>query len=293
MSESRGVVSLAERRVAAAADAASPVLTLHAEDGALAEVHRHGAHVTSWRPAGDAEDRLYLSARSEFGGSAAIRGGVPVIFPQFAAEGPLPRHGFARTSPWSLGGIGRTADGAAEADFVLRDSAATRAVWDHAFKAVLSVSVVARRLAITLRVENAGEKPLSFTAALHTYLRVHDVTQGAIHGLRGTRYRVSGDRALLVDDADRLVLPDFLDRVYVDAPNRLELREPDRAMTIQSDGFRDAVIWNPGHERAAALHDLTPGDESRVVCIEAATVQTPVPLAAGGRWTGTQTLTAR
>jgi glucose-6-phosphate 1-epimerase len=293
MSDSRGIISLAERRAAAAADATLPVLTLRAEDGAVAEVHRHGAHVTSWRPAGDTEDRLYLSARSEFGESAAIRGGVPVIFPQFAAEGPLPRHGFARTSLWSLGGIGRTADGAAEADFVLRDSAATRAVWDHAFKAVLSVSVVARRLAITLRVENAGEKPLSFTAALHTYLRVHDVTQAAIHGLRGTRYRVSGDRALLVDDADRLVLPDFLDRVYVDAPKRLELREPDRAMTIQSDGFRDAVIWNPGHERAAALHDLTPGDESRFVCIEAATVQTPVTLAAGGRWTGTQTLTAR
>jgi glucose-6-phosphate 1-epimerase len=292
MSDSRGIISLAERR-AAAADATLPVLTLRAEDGAVAEVHRHGAHVTSWRPAGDTADRLYLSARSEFGGSAAIRGGVPVIFPQFAAEGPLPRHGFARTSPWSLGGIGRTADGAAEADFVLRDSAATRAIWDHAFKAVLTVSVVARRLAITLRVENAGEQPLSFTAALHTYLRVHDVTQAAIHGLRGTRYRVSGDRALLVDDADPLVLPDFLDRVYVDAPRRLELREPDRAMTIEAEGFRDAVIWNPGRERAAALHDLTPGDESRFVCIEAATVQTPVTLAAGGRWTGTQTLTAR
>jgi glucose-6-phosphate 1-epimerase len=292
MSDSRGIISLAERR-AAAADATLPVLTLRAEDGAVAEVHRHGAHVTSWRPAGDTADRLYHSARSEFGGSAAIRGGVPVIFPQFAAEGPLPRHGFARTSLWSLGGIGRTADGAAEADFVLRDSAATRAIWDHAFKAVLTVSVVARRLAITLRVENAGEQPLSFTAALHTYLRVHDVTEAGIHGLRGTQYRVSGDRALLVDDADPLVLPDFLDRVYVDAPRRLELREPDRAMTIEAEGFRDAVIWNPGRERAAALHDLAPGDESRFVCIEAAAVQTPVTLAAGGRWTGTQTLTAR
>jgi glucose-6-phosphate 1-epimerase len=293
MSDSRGIISLAERRAAAAADATLPVLTLRAEDGAVAEVHRHGAHVTSWRPAGDTADRLYLSARSEFGESAAIRGGVPVIFPQFAAEGPLPRHGFARTSLWSLGGIGRTADGAAEADFVLRDSAATRAIWDHAFKAVLTVSVVARRLAITLRVENAGEQPLSFTAALHTYLRVHDVTESGIHGLRGTQYRVSGDRALLVDDADPLVLPDFLDRVYVDAPRRLELREPDRAMTIEAEGFRDAVIWNPGRERAAALHDLAPGDESRFVCIEAAAVQTPVTLAAGGRWTGTQTLTAR
>ena len=291
MIDSPGTV-VTERR-SASSDAAPPVVTLRADDGAVAEVHRHGAHVTSWRPAGDTEDRLYLSARSEFGGSAAIRGGVPVIFPQFAAEGPLPRHGFARTSLWSLGGVGRTADGAGEADFVLRDSDATRAIWDAAFKAVLSVSVVARRLAITLHVENVGDAPLSFTAALHTYLRVHDVAEAEIHGLRGTRFRVSGDRALLVDDADRLLVPDFLDRVYVDAPKRLELREPDRAMIVESQGFHDAVIWNPGRERAAALRDLTPGDEARFVCIEAAAVQTPVTLDAGRRWAGTQTLTAR
>jgi glucose-6-phosphate 1-epimerase len=291
MTESSGTV-VTERR-SSASDAAAPVVTLRADDGAVAEVHRHGAHVTSWRPAGDTEDRLYLSARSEFGGSAAIRGGVPVIFPQFAAEGPLPRHGFARTSLWSLGGIGRTADGAAEADFVLRDSDATRTIWDASFKTVLSVAVVARRLAITLHVENVGETPFSFTAALHTYLRVHDVAEAEIHGLRGTRFRVSGDHALLVDDADRLVVPDFLDRVYVDAPKRLELREPERAMIVESQGFHDAVVWNPGRERAAALRDLTPGDEAHFVCIEAAAVQTPVTLDAGRRWAGTQTLTAR
>ncbi len=291
MTESSGTV-VTERR-SSASDAAAPVVTLRADDGAVAEVHRHGAPVTSWRPAGDTEDRLYLSARSEFGGSAAIRGGVPVIFPQFAAEGPLPRHGFARTSLWSLGGIGRTADGAAEADFVLRDSDATRTIWDASFKTVLSVAVAARRLAITLHVENVGETPFSFTAALHTYLRVHDVAEAEIHGLRGTRFRVSGDHALLVDDADRLVVPDFLDRVYVDAPKRLELREPERAMIVESQGFHDAVVWNPGRERAAALRDLTPGDEAHFVCIEAAAVQTPVTLDAGRRWAGTQTLTAR
>jgi glucose-6-phosphate 1-epimerase len=64
-------------------------------------------------------------------------------------------------------------------------------------------------------------------------------------------------------------------------------------MIIESDGFRDAVVWNPGRERAATLHDLEPGDERRFVCIEAAAVQTPVTLAAGELWAGTQTLTAR
>jgi glucose-6-phosphate 1-epimerase len=81
--------------------------------------------------------------------------------------------------------------------------------------------------------------------------------------------------------------------VYVNAPRRLELRERDRAMIVESEGFRDAVIWNPGRERAAALRDLEPGDEARFVCIEAAVVQTPVTLGAGRRWAGTQTLTAR
>ena len=291
MNEERGAAPPAGRK--AGPTPVPDVVTLRADDGAVAEVHRHGAHVTSWRPMGEAGDRLYLSARSEFGGTAAIRGGVPVIFPQFAAEGPLPRHGFARTSLWSLGCIGREADGTAEAEFVLRDSAETRSVWDAAFKAVVAVTVVARQLAITLRVENVGEKAFSFTAALHTYLRVHDVGDAEIHGLRGTLYRVSGDRELVADDADRLLLPDYLDRVYVGAPSPLELRERDRSLLLESEGFPDAVIWNPGRERAAALHDLEPGDERRFVCIEAAAVQTPVTLGAGRRWAGTQTLTAR
>jgi len=291
MTDPRGAAASAERRAGPAA--VSPVITLRADDGAVAEVHRHGAHVTSWRPAGDADDRLYLSARSEFGGTAAIRGGVPVIFPQFAAEGPLPRHGFARTSLWSLGGIAREADGTAEAQLVLRDSAQTRAIWDAVFKAVLAVTVVGRQLAITLRVENVGEMPFSFTAALHTYLRVRDVDDAEIHGLRGTLFRVSGDRALHADDAEHLLVRDYVDRVYVGAPSRLELRERDRSMIVEAEGFPDAVIWNPGRERAAALHDLAPGDERRFVCIEAAAVQTPVTLGAGRHWIGNQTLTAR
>ena len=291
MTDPRGAAASAERRAGPAA--VPPVITLRADDGAAAEVHRHGAHVTSWRPAGDADDRLYLSARSEFGGTAAIRGGVPVIFPQFAAEGPLPRHGFARTSLWSLGGIAREADGTAEAQLVLRDSAETRAIWDAAFKAVLAVTVIARQLAVTLRVENVGETPFSFTAALHTYLRVRDVADAAVHGLRGTLFRVSGDQALHADDTEYLSVRDYVDRVYVGAPSRLELRERDRSMIVEAEGFPDAVIWNPGPERAAALHDLEPGDERRFVCIEAAVVQTPVTLGAGRQWIGTQTLTAQ
>ena len=290
MSERRGAASFAESKGGAAVP---PIVTLRADDGATVEIHRHGAHVTSWRPAGDDEDRLYLSQQSDFGDSAAIRGGIPVVFPQFGVEGPLPRHGFARTSPWALGCIAREADGAADAEFVLRDSEETRAVWDARFKAVLAVTVVARQLEVSLRVENVGETTFSFTAALHTYLRVHDVDATDVLGLRGTLYRVSGDPTLRADDEERLLVRDYVDRVYVGAPPRLELRERDRSLIIESEGFPDAVVWNPGRERAAALPDVGPGDERRFVCVEAAVVQTPVTLGAGRRWSGTQTLAAQ
>ena len=291
MNDPREAATSAERRTGPAVVA--PIVTLRADDGATAEIHRHGAHVTSWRPAGENDDRLYLSARSEFGGKAAIRGGIPVVFPQFGAEGPLPRHGFARTSPWALGCIAREADGAADAEFVLRDSDETRAVWDGSFKAVLAVTVVARQLEVSLRIENVGETAFSFTAALHTYLRVHDVDDTELVGLRGTLYRISGESTLRADDAERLLVNDYLDRVYVGAPPRLELRERSRTMIIEAEGFPDAVVWNPGRERAASLPDLAPGDEKRFVCVEAAVVQTPVTLGAGRRWSGTQTLTAQ
>jgi glucose-6-phosphate 1-epimerase len=271
---------------------APPIVTLRADDGATAEIHHHGAHVTSWRPAPDGEERLYLSAASEYGSGKAIRGGIPVIFPQFSTEGPLPRHGFARTTGWAVGGVGRASNGMAEVDFVLRDSNETRAIWDAAFTAVVSVRVVGARLAVTLAVENVGETPFAFTAALHTYLLVSDVGDVRILGLEGTRYRLPGSRTLVRDESESVAVGDYLERVYVGAPPRIELHDDSRTLSIISEGFPDAVLWNPGAERAASVADIAPGSERQFVCIEAAAVQSPIELLPHRRWSGSQTLVA-
>jgi glucose-6-phosphate 1-epimerase len=288
MIERRGSAAPANGRV----PDAPPLVALRADDGATAEVHHHGAHVTSWRPSPDGHERLYLSGASEYGAEKAIRGGVPVIFPQFSTEGPLPRHGFARTTDWSVGGVGRAANGMAEADFVLRDSPETRAIWDTSFVAVVSVRVVGARLAVTLAVENVGETPFSFTAALHTYLRVSDVKNVHIVGLEGTRYRGPGSRVLVRDEGESVVVGDYLERVYVGAPPRIDLHDGDRSLSIISDGFADAVLWNPGPERAASTPDIEAGGEQHFVCIEAGAVQVPIELLPFRRWSGTQTLVA-
>ena len=268
------------------------LVALRAADGATAEIYLHGGHVTSWRPAPGNEERLFLSARSEFHAGTAIRGGIPVIFPQFAAEGPLPRHGFARLSTWRVETIEQV-PGDAVATLSLTDSAETRALWNAQFRATLTVRVGGPRLVVSLAVENIGLLPFSFTCALHTYLRVHDVAQAEVLGLQGAQYRDSGDRAKLRTDVDpALRVTGELDRVYVGAPPSLVLREPRRALGVQMREFPDVVIWNPGRKRAAALVDMEPDAERAMLCVEAAVVQTPISLSAGTGWVGSQSLDA-
>ena len=270
-----------------------PLVTLRAADGAAADVYLHGAHVTSWRPAPDEDERLFLSARSEFASGAAIRGGIPVIFPQFAAEGPLPRHGFARTAEWRLDEVDQAEEGDAIASLSLCDSPELRAIWSAEFRATLTVRVGGSRLVVTLGVENTGASPFSFACALHTYLRVHDVAQAEVVGLHGTRHRDPNDRTKLrIDDDPVLRVTGELDRVYVGAPRALLVREPRRALRVETRDFPDVVLWNPGRKRAAALADMEPDGERAMLCVEAAAVQIPIALEAGGRWHGSQMLDA-
>src|SRR5678816_82938 len=74
-----------------------PMVAVTATDGARFEAYLHGAHVTSWRTAGDGDERLFVSSEAHFEDGAAIRGGIPVCFPQFADQGPLPMHGAHQT----------------------------------------------------------------------------------------------------------------------------------------------------------------------------------------------------
>jgi glucose-6-phosphate 1-epimerase len=217
---------------------------------------------------------------------------VPVIFPQFALEGPLPRHGFARMSRWTLASIEQAVDGSALASLELRDTPTTRSIWPASFLATLSVRVGGDRIDIGLAVRNTGTQPFSFTAALHSYLRVHDVGGVELVGLHGARYRESSAPTVLRTDEARTLRPTGeVDRVYVDAPARLTLKEPGRALDIAASGFPDVVVWNPG-AAAAKLKDMEPGGERRMLCVEAAAVQTPVVLAAAQRWRGEQRLVA-
>ncbi|HYW30054.1 MAG TPA: D-hexose-6-phosphate mutarotase [Gemmatimonas sp.] len=274
-----------------AEDSAS-ILLLASGDGAKARVHLNGAHVASWSPAGETEDRLFVSVKSGFGPGVSVRGGIPICFPQFGSMGTLPQHGFARVSPWTLL---HKEEGGDHAVAVLRliDSDATRALWPHAFSAELTVKIGGPTMDVALAVTNSGDAPFSFTAALHPYFRVPDAYACTVTGLGGTTYRDAlRDGSLHQETSDTLAITDALDRVYLEVPGPVHLRHPDRVLKIERRGFPDVVVWNPGKEGVDRRADFHDGDERRMVCVEAAAVQHPIVLGAGERWEGAQRMEA-
>lgn len=268
-------------------------LELVAPDGARATLLLHGAHVLSWIPAG-AEEQLYLSPKTAMSTGQAVRGGVPVIFPQFAARGPLQRHGFARTKPWQLISAEQGEDDAL-AVLRLTDDAATRMFWPHAFEAELSVRVAGRELQIELACENKGDTPFSFTSALHTYLGLDDLDSASVQGLSGLQYWDSVESVEKTQRVDLLLPGGDLDRIYYQVKQDLTLREQrgerERQLLIRQQGFEDAVVWNPGAAKCAALVDMPADGYKRMLCVEAATVARPVELQPGQSWAGMQSLT--
>ncbi|HRA52853.1 MAG TPA: D-hexose-6-phosphate mutarotase [Thermoflexales bacterium] len=276
--------------------AAQPI-TLTASGGARAIVWPQGAQVASWIPAGGSE-RLFLSQHPS-GGPGGLRGGVPVIFPQFGGFGPLPFHGFARGLVWDLvaaashpddGRPHGPGDGEAMAEFALRDNEATRTLWPHAFRATLSVHAGGPRLRVALGVTNAGAQPFSFTAALHTYIRVADLVQTTLEGLTGLTYldHQNGD-VVRTESEPRVGFSGPVDRIYYAVPGAIVVREPERQLWIEATGFPDAVVWTPWN---GAVKNLEPDGFRHFVCVEAAAVRSPITLPPGARWTGEQTLIA-
>eukprot|EP00300_Choanocystis_sp_HF-7_P041945 c8725_g1_i1.p1 GENE.c8725_g1_i1~~c8725_g1_i1.p1 ORF type:complete len:297 (+),score=30.17 c8725_g1_i1:42-893(+) len=279
---------------APAADRGTVIAIANESTGARAEVALHGAHLLSWFPSAAAPDALFVSSKSGFqGAGVAIRGGVPVCFPQFAAQGPLPNHGFARSSDdWRV-----VSHDGSSVTLSLASSAATLAIWPHAFETTLAFRLEdTGALTLSWAVRNTGAAPLEFTQALHTYFSAAfaDGASPAVRGLIGCEYLDKTDAfARKRDAADSVTFDREVDRAYLAVPPSLQL-DTARGWTVSlaTTGFADAVVWNPWAAKAAAMKDLGDAEYLQFVCVEAGNVGAPVALAAGAEWHGTLRLTA-
>ena len=270
-----------------------PAIRLSLPQGDSALIALQGAQVLSWVSGG--REQLFLSPKAAHDGHTPIRGGIPVCFPQFNQRGPLVKHGFARSMAWQA--AAEEAQAAGEEIWLslrLTDTEATRAVWPHAFEALLLVQLAPGALTVRLEVHNPGPQPLRFTAALHSYLRVPQIEQVQLQGLAGLSFWNAVADTHPVQQGP-LRFGGEVDAVYPRPESLLHIQTLAGQPLLQihqSQDWSETVVWNPGPALCRQLADMEPESYEQMLCVEAAAIDTPVEVPAGGSWQAAQHLLA-
>jgi glucose-6-phosphate 1-epimerase len=238
------------------------------------EMYLHGAHVTSWKPAG-AEEALFLSSKSRWVDGQAIRGGVPICFPWFGGkvdDPKAPAHGFVRTKSWQLESIAQKADSIIVSMFTDSDEG-TKRWWPADFRLVHRATF-GRELNLELVVTNIGTKSFRFEEALHVYYRVGSIEPARVRGLGGVHYLDKTDSNREKAQQGDIMIVSETDRVYLNTEAQVELEDPvlGRRIDVDKGNSRTTVVWNPWIEKARALSDLEDDEWRQMICIECSNV---------------------
>jgi glucose-6-phosphate 1-epimerase len=238
------------------------------------EMYLHGAHITSWKPAGR-EEVLFLSSRSRWEDGHAIRGGVPVCFPWFggkANDPNAPAHGFVRTKAWQLESIAQVGDAVTVSMFT-ESNASTKRWWSADFRLVHRARF-GSELSLELVLTNTGTTPLRFEEALHTYHRVGDVQKARVQGLDTVRYLDKTDSNQEKTQGGEIVIVSETDRVYLNTQHALELEDPilHRRIRVTKENSLTTVVWNPWVQKAKTFADLGGDEWTQMICIESSNV---------------------
>lgn len=254
-----------------------------------------GAHISSFIV--DGKELIFLSKKAVFDGVKAIRGGIPLCWPQFG-PGDLPQHGFARTSHWTLHSSHEEGQCVSA---TLQLSHANYGPWNgNSFTVQLVVALTGdKRLETTFRVRNDNQsEPFVFQFAFHSYFSVPDIRNVRIQGLKGCTY-VDKTRQMQesVERDEHVSITEETDRMYRNTPSKIvvltegEVQTPGIVVVVEkSNSLGDSVVWNVWSEKIKSVADLQADDYLHYVCVESGSIAAPVSLSAGQEWVGKQSI---
>lgn len=257
-------------------------------DACTASLCLQGAHLTSWKPANQEHDCLFLSPDSPFEPGKAIRGGIPICWPWFGKREDAPSHGIARTSEWTLDHVSESPE---TAHIILRLLPA-----DESMPAAFLRLTLGQALTMSLQT-TARRHPCKLTGSFHNYFHLGDVRQCRVAGLGDAPYE---EFAVQAGHHTKIPLPltphSAIDRVYDMSNQEQELTLEDhvlrRKIRISRQGAASIVIWNPWEEGSRSIGDLTPGTWQNFLCVETANaLDNIIRLEPGHTHTLSQTIT--
>lgn len=242
-------------------------------NGSTAVVSLYGAHVLHYSPK-DGSEVLWNTEKSYFEKGKPVRGGIPVCWPWFgphATDQTKPMHGFARLSMWEVTRTQITETGETELVLSLTENDQTKALWPYSFRATITVRL-GDKLTVSLNIANTGTEAFTYGDALHTYLKVGDVSQINIEGLQGCTYLDGTNKNISVVQSEKLIeIKKEENRRYLNTAADCVVSDPilKRKIKIEKHNSNTTVIWNPWIETAKSMADMGDEDFKTMVCVEA------------------------
>jgi glucose-6-phosphate 1-epimerase len=223
---------------------------------------------------------LYLSPLVDVYPDNPIRGGIPLMFPQFGDSGPLRKHGFVRDLQWNL--VAETKDAEGKNLFYVLDVKATDfPEWPFDAALKFDVCLSLQMLSIGLSVQNTGAQAFTFTGGFHPYFAISSRKDIMLNGLEGLPFKDSfpGDNAYELN-SDALVERQYMGNAEIRFYNGSHW------LKITASGFDSWMVWNPGSVGATKISDLPDEDWDRFICIEPIILAEPKTVLPGDAFKG-------
>ncbi|KAM0931058.1 hypothetical protein ACQ4PT_000562 [Festuca glaucescens] len=265
------------------------------------EIRLFGGQVTSWKN-DHGEELLFVSSKANFRPPKALRGGIPICFPQFGSHGNLEQHGFARNRLWTIDDnpppLPVNPAIKAFVDIILKPTEDDLKMWPHSFEFRLRIALGALGdLSLTSRIRNTNTdgRPFSYTFAYHTYFSVSDISEVRVEGLETMDYLDNTNKKhRCTEQGDAIVFESEVDKVYLSTPPKVAIidHEKKRTFVVTKEGLPDVVVWNPWDKKAKAMQDFGDSEYKHMLCVEPAAVEKPIILKPGEEWKGRLALSA-
>jgi D-hexose-6-phosphate mutarotase len=239
-----------------------------------AEIHLHGAHVSSFQKNGG-PPMIFMGRKSYFAPGKAIRGGVPVCFPWFGPRDGGPAHGFARFMAWELVKTAVADNGTVTVHFALPEIAG-RENW----KSLRTEFIVTVGETLTMELvatnDSCGET-LEIENCLHTYFQVGDIGAVSLAGLQGAPFddfAFDAGGARRNGDAAPLRITQETNRVYPDNTATVEIIDEKlkRTIRVEKSNSKSTVVWNPWTTQKMP-EDFDQAEHRQMVCVESGNVK--------------------
>ena len=277
-------------------------LTLRHPSGSSVTIYKFGATLISWK-LDNGKEMLFQSEKAVFDGVKPIRGGIPLVFPQFGG-GKLPSHGFARRSMWRVHRVENNA-----LVMTLTDTEETRKMWgNHSFRLLYTIVLGSRTLKTTLTVVNTQLDTFKFQALLHTYFKFPNLKNVRVAGLQGYEYKdkLSKSNKMINEASNNMQFTEETDRIYTGSPKKIVMTGTGggvKSVNIQVSTYGqgsdndlgniyDIVVWNPHIAKSKRMDDFGDDEWTQMCCIEPGYVSKWNHLEGNGEWNLTQVITA-